>query len=125
MNHENNENILASITDINDGFQNGRLMEVFEKYYADDVVMQENAAHDPKRVGKDNNRIAEQFFVDNAVIHGARVDKVIVDGDTSVVLWWMDIQMGEDRMQRDQVAVQTWADGKVVKEVFYYGSPPR
>ncbi len=114
--------ILANITAINYGFQNGKLLEVFEKYYADDVVMQENAVHDPNRVGKEGNRSAIQTWVDIAVIHGARVEKVVVDGDSSVVQWWMDIQMGEHRGERNQVAVQTWANGQIIKEVFFYGT---
>jgi hypothetical protein len=114
--------ILTSITAINDGFRNGHVLEVFEKYYAADVVMQENAVPDPNRVGKEGSRAALHNWAKLAVIHGARVDKVVVDGDTSVVLWWMDIQFGEHRHQRNQVAVQTWADGHVIKEVFYYGT---
>lgn len=75
------QDILTNIQAINEGLQTGRLMEVLETYYADDVVMQENAKHDPERIGKANNRKAEQAFVDHAVIHEARVDKVVVDGD--------------------------------------------
>ena len=33
----------------------------------------------------------------------------------------MDIEMGGNRFQRTQVAVQSWKDGQIVKETFFYG----
>ena len=45
---------------LNDDVLSGKIMDAFEKYYADDVVMQENS-EDP-RVGKAANRKAEEEF---------------------------------------------------------------
>jgi hypothetical protein len=117
-----NSDIRASVEDLNNGILTGRLLEVFDKYYADNCVMSENGVESPDRVGKANNRAYEEYFVNNATFHGARVDNVIVDGNNAAVTWWMDIEMGGNRFQRTQVAVQTWENGQIVKETFFYGS---
>ena len=39
----------------------GKMLDAFEKYYAEDVVMQEN--NEAPRVGKDTNRKFEQEFL--------------------------------------------------------------
>lgn len=118
MAHDNR----AALTDLIDGICTGRLLEVFDRYYADDVVMQENAVDDPQRHGKAANRAYEQYFVENATFYGVKVGAVMVDGDHSAYEMWMDLEMGGQRMQRTQVAVQTWKDGQIVKEVFYYAA---
>ena len=115
----NRKNILAVI----EGITTGRLMEGFEKYYAEDVVMSENGADDPTRHGKAKNRGYEQYFVDNSKWHGVKVGPVIADGNTTAYEMWMDFEMGGNRMQRTQWSVQTWNDaGQIVREVFYYGT---
>ena len=113
---QNRKNLMELL----DGLGSGRLMEVFDKFYADDVVMMENAEPDPKRIGKAANRAYEQLFVDNAQWHGAKLGPVVVDGDHSAYEMWMDLSFMGQRMQRTQVAMQWWKDGKIVKEVFYY-----
>lgn len=109
-----------NLTELLEGLGSGRLMEVFDKFYADDVVMMENAEPDPARVGKEKNRAYEQYFADNAEWHGAKVGPILVDGDHSAYEMWMDITIGGQRMQRTQWAVQTWNNGKIAKEVFFY-----
>ena len=44
-----------------DGTLRGEILETFERYYADEVVMSENGLED--RVGKDVNREYEKAFV--------------------------------------------------------------
>lgn len=118
----NTETHRAHLIALIEGITSGRLMEVFERYYADDVVMSENGAEDPARVGKDNNRAYEQYFVDHAEWHGVSVGPVIADGDVTAYQMWMDMTFHGVRSQRDQLAVQTWKDGQIVKETFYYGA---
>ncbi len=118
MSNTNRSNLTALI----EGISTGRGMEVFDQFYADDVVMSENGAEDPARVGKEANRSFEQFFYDNSEWFGARVHSVMADGDTTAYGMWMDLSFQGQRMQRDQMAVQEWKDGKIVKETFYYAS---
>jgi hypothetical protein len=118
MSHDNR----AALTDLIQGLMTGRLMEVFETYYADDVVMSENGEDDPGRYGKEKNRAYEAYFAANAEWHDARLGPVIVDGDHSGYEMYMDLTFMGQRMQRTQFALQTWRDGQIVKEVFYYKS---
>ncbi len=62
-----------------DGILSGKILEAFESYYHDDVVMSENGA--PERVGKDANREYEEQFVNNVEFHGAEAVTVLIDGD--------------------------------------------
>ncbi|MCA9494262.1 MAG: nuclear transport factor 2 family protein [Myxococcales bacterium] len=108
------------LVELLEGLSTGRLMEVFEKFYADDVVMMENGEPDPARVGKAGNRTYEQYFADKAEWHGAKMGPVIVDGDHSAYEMWMDFTIDGQRVVRSQVAMQWWKDGQIVKEIFYY-----
>jgi ketosteroid isomerase-like protein len=110
------ENVQAVI----DGIQKGEILETFDAYYADDVVMSENGADE--RAGKEANRAYEQAFVDGVTFHGAEVGEVLVDGDRAAVEWTFDLTpKGGERVQQRQVAVQVWRDGQVVRETFYHG----
>ncbi len=61
-----------------DGILSGKILEAFESYYHDDVVMSENGAQE--RVG-DANREYEEQFVNNVEFHGAEAVTVLIDGD--------------------------------------------
>jgi ketosteroid isomerase-like protein len=98
----------------------GDVMGAFEKFYADDVVMQENSAE--PFVGKAVNRERELQFVNSiAEFHGAKVLSSAVNGETSFSEWEMDITFqGGARAKLAQKAVRTWKDGQVARERFYY-----
>ena len=107
--------------ELNEAILNGMALEAFETHYADDVVMQENDAE--PTVGKVANREREKAFF--AAITEFRGGKVLATGfgeNTSFSHWHFDFTHGEwgDRNYH-QVAVRTWRDGKIIREVFYYG----
>lgn len=99
---------------------NGRALEAFDTYYADDVSMQENTQ--PPMVGKAANRAREEaFFAGIAQFHGAEAPVIVVDGETSVVKWKMDVTTVEGtRLTYEQIALQTWRDGHIASEQFFY-----
>lgn len=103
-----------------DGILEGEILETFDRYYADDVVMSENGADE--RVGKAANRAYEEAFVNGVTFHGAEVGEILVDGDRAVVEWVFDLTPngGERTLQR-QAAVQVWRDGQIARETFYHG----
>jgi ketosteroid isomerase-like protein len=105
---------------LNDDVLSGKAMEAFEKYYADDVVMQENS-EEPRR-GKDANRKAEEeFFSSVEAWNGGSVKASAVNGDVSFSEWEMDITFkGGKRVKMSQVAVRHWKNGKIVNERFFY-----
>ena len=98
----------------------GDILGAFDKYYAEDVVMQENS--EEPFVGKAVNREREEQFVNSiAAFHGASVVSSAVNGDTSFSEWAMDVTFkGGVRVKMAQVAVRTWRDGQVARERFYY-----
>ncbi len=109
------ENVQAVI----DGILRGEIVETFDTWYADDIVMSENGVED--RVGKAENRAFEEAFVASVEFHAARVGRVAVDGNHAAVEWEFEMTPhGGARIVQRQVAFQTWEDGKVVREVFYY-----
>ncbi len=53
---------------------------------------------------------------------GAQVGRTIVDGDHAAVEWSFDLTFkGGNRVTMQQVSVQTWKDGKIVREDFFHG----
>ena len=103
-----------------DGILRGEILETFDRYYADDVVMSENGV-DP-REGKAANREYEKAFVDGVTFHGATLGEVIVDGDRAAVEWTFDLTpRGGERVQQHQVALQVWRGDQIVRETFYHG----
>ncbi len=98
----------------------GKAMEAFEKFYADDVVMQENA--DPPFKGKDVNRKRElDFFGSLEAFHGAEVRASAASDDVSFSEWMMDVTFkGGQRKKLEQTAVRRWKNGKIINERFYY-----
>lgn len=112
-------NTRACVQAVIDGILAGRILETFDRYYADDVVMSENGANE--RAGKAVNRAYEEQFVGNVTFHAARTGAVIVDGDQAAIEWVLEFTpKGGSRVTQRQVSVQQWRGGKVVREVFYH-----
>ncbi|MEL7032243.1 MAG: nuclear transport factor 2 family protein [Pseudomonadota bacterium] len=117
----NAQTIEALDAELNEAILNGNGLEAFESFYAKDVVMQENDAE--PTVGKSANRIREQEFF--GAITDFRGAEVLATGSGENVTfshWLFDFTHREwgERKYR-QVAVRTWKDGKIVREVFHYG----
>jgi ketosteroid isomerase-like protein len=112
----------ANFEDIKSLVLQGKAMEAFEKYYADDVVMQENET--PATIGKAANRERElNFFSKLVEFRSAEVKAVAYGDDVIISEWFLDYTHAEwGKVTHDQVSVQRWRDGKVVHERFYYGA---
>lgn len=107
---------------VNDLINQGKAMDAFEKYYADDVQMAEN--FDAPCVGKDANRKRElEFFgkvekINSAKMLGSAYDE---QGGVGFAEWDWDVTFkGGFKALMRQVSVRRWRDGKVVHERFYY-----
>jgi ketosteroid isomerase-like protein len=105
---------------LNQAILSGDILGAFDKYYAEDVVMQENFA-DPF-VGKELNRKREQEFVSSVEqFHGAKLVGSAVNGDRSYSEWEYDITFkGGNRVAMRQVASRLWKNGQVSHERFYH-----
>lgn len=104
---------------LNDMIRQGKALEAFEKFYADDVVMMEN---DEVFEGKEANRKREQEFFGRIVeVHSAGIGPTAVSGDTSFCEQHFDATYEDGRrFMLEEVSVRTWRDGKIIKERFYY-----
>ncbi len=106
--------------ELNSMILSGQILEGFEKFYAEDCTMQENA--EELRVGKDTNREFEKVFVESIQeFHGMELLASAVNGDVSFSEWTMDVTLkGMGRIQTVQATVRRWRDGQVAAERFYY-----
>ncbi len=107
--------------ELNDMILRGEILPAFDKFYADDIVMEEDG---DERVGKAANREYEEQFVNSLEeFHSAEVKARGVDEDNGVTFseWENDMTLeGVGRIQQKQVAVRTWNDeGQVTHEKFY------
>ncbi len=117
------DRLLENISNVNDMILQGEAMEAFEKYYHEDVVMQEN--DQAPVIGKAANRKREEeFFGAITEFRGAKVLKVAIgEGNVTMVEWHMDYTHKDWGVKNvTQVAVQQWQDGMIINERFYYGS---
>ena len=114
------EQVTAAEKELNGMILKGELLQGFDRFYADDCVMQENT--DESRVGKKACRDYEEKFLGNvAEFHGAELLNSSVDGDRSYSEWVFDSTFKDGtRMRNTQVAARTWKNGKIVKEQFFY-----
>ena len=100
----------------------GKMLEAFEKYYAENVSMQEN--DEEMRVGKAVNRAYEEAFVNGITeFHGAKILGTASNDNYSMVESFMDVTHKDwGRVARTQVAVQRWENGQIISEKFYYNT---
>ncbi len=116
---------LERAKDIQDQVFGGKLLDAFEKYYHDDVVMIE--ATGDVRKGKDANREAEKKFLSSVKEwHGGGVRAITSNESeaTTMVESWLDVTMeGVGRITMEQIARQKWQDDQIIEERFYYNAP--
>ena len=112
--------LLKKITTLNEWVLQGKVMEAFEEFYDEQVIMQEN--EEEPTVGKDANRKREEEFTRNLItFRKAKPLKITVGQDVTMVEWAYDYTHKEWGVRNyTQVSVQEWKDGKIVKEKFYY-----
>lgn len=112
----------AAFEDIKQLVLQGNALQAFEKYYGENVVMQEN--EQPPTIGKAANRVREQEFFSKIVEFRSGELKNVAFGENVIISEWFYDYTHQDWGKRTyhQVSVQQWQDGKVVHERFYYGA---
>ena len=105
--------------------EQGKMMDAFEKFYHEEVVMHE--ATGEIREGKDTNRKFEQEWMASIQeMHGGGVGSIASDEENGVttVESWIDVSFKNgQRYKMEEVAVQQWKDGQIIHERFYYNPP--
>lgn len=111
------------IASLNNMVLSGRALEAFETFYHNDVVMQEN--NQTPTVGKAANRSREEDFFAKAdgFFDNAAIKDVAVGDNVTMVRWHYHYHHAEwGTKDYEQVSVQHWKDGLIVKEQFFYGN---
>ena len=101
----------------------GKLLEAFDKYYAEEVVMEEPRG---TRKGKALCRqYEEQFLASVKAFHNLEIKAIASNEEEGIVFLEiaMDITFQDDnRVLMEQVVVQHWQDEQIVNERFYYNN---
>ncbi len=110
------------ITEMYNMIAQGKMLDAFDKYYAENVIMEE--VGDDQKMGKTLNRAREEQFLKSVEdFHGMGVDAITSDEDAGVTMVenWMDASLaGMGRIFMKQVAVQRWEGDHIVHEKFYH-----
>jgi ketosteroid isomerase-like protein len=112
----------ARVEDLIARVQRGAILDALRDFYADDVVMQDNA--NPPTVGLAANLERERAFgATIAQVHECRAPSVVIEGQ-HVVIHWIFEYTGTDgaRYRFDQLAHQTWRGDRIVAERFFYNA---
>jgi ketosteroid isomerase-like protein len=94
--------------------------EVYERYYDENVIVQENMQ--PPRVGRALSIERQKLMNANIQeIHNFKIGAVLVDGDRSMVEMHLDATTKDGhRIKVEEVGLQTWRDGKIIHERYFY-----
>ena len=107
--------VLALITLV----ENGKMLDAMTAYYAENVAMQENVA--APTVGFVENYAREAEFYGSLEALKFKLVSVVVEGDRAVINWVFDYTTADGKQYRmDEIAVQTWRNGKIVHERYIY-----
>lgn len=99
----------------------GATIEAMELFYDENVTMQENEQE--PRVGKSYCIAYERQLLKKMPDFSARVVSQAIDPVRQIVFTELDIRFttGENVLMRlQEVSVQQWQDGQVIREKFYY-----
>ncbi|MEJ2594833.1 MAG: nuclear transport factor 2 family protein [bacterium] len=116
---------LNEVQKMYDMLRQGQMMDAFEKFYHEEVIMEE--ATGEIRKGKAANREFQlNWLASVETIHGGGTHSVTSNEETghTAVESWMDITFKDgNRMKMEEVAIQKWEGDKIVRERFYYNIP--
>lgn len=115
-------NYKVQAEELNNLILEGKILDAFEKFYADDVVMQEN--NNEPVAGKSINLEREkEFFGKISEVKNVELKSTAYGENTTMAEWafhFIHKEFGELKM--NQVTVQHWKDGKIINERFYYSN---
>ncbi len=97
----------------------GQALAAFERFYAEDIVMQENTA--PPVVGKAHNREREQAFFGSIAEAKVQLLGSAVGEGVTYSEWIYELSFHDGRrICMTEVSARRWKGGLVVHERFYY-----
>jgi hypothetical protein len=101
----------------------GNIMEAFEKYYGEEVIIQVNG--NSPITGKEQNRKREMIFLQEIEkLNSAEINSVTFGGtedNVSMTEWAINIENKEgEKKIIYRVNVQHWKDDKIINEKLYF-----
>ncbi len=115
--------IKNNVEKLNTLIKEGKIMEAFEKYYSNDVIIQVNGNAPIK--GKEQNRKREMIFLQEIEkLNSADINSVTFGGkedNVSMTEWAINIE-NKDGIKKTiyRVNVQHWKDDKIINEKLYF-----
>ena len=112
-----------NVEKLNALIKEGKIMEAFEKYYGEDVVIQVNG--NAPITGKKENRKREMIFLQEIEkLNSADINSVTFGGkedNVSMTEWAINIENKEGvKKTIYRVNVQHWKDDKIINEKLYF-----
>lgn len=100
----------------------GKFDDAMEAYYAEDIVSVEPMGDDPVTEGLDAVRGKAEWWNNAHEVKGASVEGPFVNGDQFTAVFHLDVIQKADgkALHMNEVALYTVADGKIVREVFFF-----
>ncbi len=115
-------NLRDRVNDLVKYIQNGRILDAMTEFYDANTSMQEN--NNPPTIGLAANVEREKQFLNYVKTwKSLNVEAVGIDegrGKTLVQINFSFDAVDGKSLTYDQVAVQTWKNGKIIHEKFYY-----
>jgi len=121
MNDTQTMTLADRVHDLTHMIEEGWILDAFEKYYADDVVMQE--VEQEPRPGKEANRAYEEAWVSGLKRITITQKGIAINEETGRVYVEAHYDFDHEtwgHLSYDQVAAQRWEDGTIVEETFYH-----
>ncbi len=113
----------TNVEKLNTLIKDGKIMEAFERYYGEEVVIQVNG-NSPIN-GKENNRKREMIFLQEIEkLNSAEIKSVTYgekNNNVSMTEWAINIENKEgEKKTIYRVNVQHWKDDKIINEKLYF-----
>lgn len=108
------------VNDLNALIQDGRIMDAFEKYYGEDVVIHQNG-NSPIEGKGENRKRGIKFLWEIDEVYDAKVLSVSFGDLVSMTEWSIDVKTKSNiRKLLYRVNVQYWNARKIVLERLYF-----
>ena len=116
------QQVIANEKEINELVLAGKMLEAFDKFYGENVVMMETDGS--QNVGKDNCRKYEEGFISSITqFNEAKVisSVVVPISETEFEVyatWYNDMVTTNYPIKGNQISITTWKDDMIQKVVF-------
>jgi ketosteroid isomerase-like protein len=104
--------------------ERGEFLEALPKFYAEDMVAQENNL--PPRVGRAAQTANEEAALKRMRFDSIKVASYLVDGDRVAINYVFEMTtVNGDHLRMDEIAYQLWRGEQIVSERYYFDPAQR